>query len=653
MGTIMSRKNHSIKLLAGAIATALFTSSATGAEFYFGKDKDISLQITSQLSIGSSWRIEDADPRYIGRTNGGTGNTSTTDDGNLNFGKNDAFSQIIKGSHDFNLSKGDFGAFVRVKYWHDFELADGDRPHGNSGNGYTPGEPLSDDGFTDFGSFSGIGLLDAYLYGAFNAGDVPIDVRLGRQVVSWGESTFIQGGLNSTNPFDVNALRRPGASLKEGLLPVGMLFVNAGVTENLSIEAFYQYEWAKTEIDGCGTFFSGADFAADGCNFVSVGPFNDQIGLNAGLAAKRRADVEPDDGGQYGVAFRYFAAELNDTEFGFYHMNIHSRLPLINSIRGSWKGINPALPVFLPHSSALDLDAAYPTLAAGAAAGVLTPEQLGQFGAATVLQSTGVERATIDGLNPGYNIEFPEDLKYYGVSFATNVAGFALSGEVSYKPDTPIQISGPEILNGVLSEQPFLRYSSRILDVNPGDESKGWDEFDVTQVQLTALQFFDRVLGASRLTVIGEAGVILTDGVEDSNQNYGRNSVFGLGDFDAGNGINCTNLVAAGAITGDCKDDGYVTDTAWGYRVRAALEYPNLIGGISITPTIDWQHDVSGYSPDPGQQFNEGAKSFGVSVEALYQQTYTASLSFRSFSGGDYNILSDKDFVALSFGISY
>jgi hypothetical protein len=145
----------------------------------------------------------------------------------------------------------------------------------------------------------------------------------------------------------------------------------------------------------------------------------------------------------------------------------------------------------------------------------------------------------------------------------------------------------------------------------------------------------------------------LTDDIEASDQNYGRNSVFGLGDFDVGGGINCTNLVAAGAISGDCKDDGYVTDTAWGYRVRAALEYPNLIGGISVSPTIDWQHDVSGYSPDPGQQFNEGAKSFGVSLEAAYQQTYSASLSFRAFSGGDYNILSDKDFIALSLGITY
>ena len=74
-----------------------------------------------------------------------------------------------------------------------------------------------------------------------------------------------------------------------------MLFVNADLTEDLSVEVFYQYEWEKTQIDGCGTYFYGADFTADGCNFVSVGPFPDQIGL----AAKRQAENEPDDGGQH------------------------------------------------------------------------------------------------------------------------------------------------------------------------------------------------------------------------------------------------------------------------------------------------------------------------------------------------------------------
>jgi hypothetical protein len=65
-------------------------------------------------------------------------------------------------------------------------------------------------------------------------------VRLGKQVVSWGESTFIGGGINSINPIDVSAFRRPGAEIKEGLIPVNMFYVSQSLTDNLSAEGFYQ-----------------------------------------------------------------------------------------------------------------------------------------------------------------------------------------------------------------------------------------------------------------------------------------------------------------------------------------------------------------------------------------------------------------------------
>jgi len=613
----MLNNNIKIKPIALIVALALSATTAQAADFNFGEDNDILLQINSKLDIGSSWRLGDADPRFIGKTNGGTGATSTTDDGDLNYAKHDAYSQVIKGVHDIQLSKGDFGAFVRFKYWYDYALSKGNVPHGNSNNGYTPNIPLSDQGFENNTKFSGITLLDAYVYASFDLGETPLDIRLGRQVVSWGESTFIQGGLNSSNPFDVAALRRPGADLKEGILPVGMLYANAGVSENLSLEGFYQYEWEKTQIDGCGTYFSGADFAASGCNYVSVGPFGDQAGLAAGFAAKRQADIDPKNGGQYGLAARYYSEELNDTEFGVYFMNIHSRVPLINAIRTS-----------------IPLATASPTP-------VFVPKAVDPTG------------GTLAALNPAYNIEFPEDLKFYGVSFATNLGGVALSGEVSYKPNTPIQISGPEVLNGVLSEAPFLRYTSRITAVDYGKEAKGWDAFDVTQIQMTAIQFFENTMGASRFTVIAEVGLIKTNGVEDSNQHYGRNSVFGLGNFDAGGGINCTNLVAAGALSGDCQSNGFVTNNAWGYRLRGVWEYSDVFAGVSLKPTVSWAHDVSGYSPDPGQQFHEGRKNLGLSLEAAYQQKYTLAVGYNNYSGGSHNILEDKDSISLTFGISY
>ncbi len=614
-----------MKSLAASMALILSATQVQAADFYFGESDDILFQINSELSIGASWRASDQDPYYIGKSNGGTGATVTTDDGNLNYKKGDAFTTIIKGIHDLQLSKDNFGAFVRFKYWYDYTLNDTDVAHGNSVNGYVPNTPLSDNGFEDNSKFSGITLLDAYVYASFDVGELPLDIRLGRQVVSWGESTFIQGGMNSSNPFDVPALRRPGATLKEGILPVGMLYANLGLSDNLSVEAFYQYEWEKTQIDNCGTLFSGADFAASGCDFVSVAPlvhpvsgetYDDEKALATGWGAYRKADVEPDDGGQYGLAMRYYAEALNDTEFGIYYMNIHSRLPLINPIRSAIPA--PIGKVFLPKE----------------------------------LDPTG---GALAALNPSYRIEFPEDLKYYGVSFATNIGGTAFSGEISYKPDTPIQISGPEVLNAVMSESPIFHLTDRIQAAAPGDTVKGWDEFDVTQMQITAVHFFENALGASRVTFIGEVGVIMTDGVEDSDQSYGRNSVFGIGSIVPGSAgpYTCENLLGAGKITGDCKDDGFVTDSAWGYRMKVEFDYADAIAGVSFKPSVFFSHDVSGNSPDPGQQFSEDRKVVGLALQATYLQAYTATLGYNSYFDGNYNILTDKDYLSLSFSISY
>ncbi len=611
-----------------AITLALSTSITTqAADFYFGENNDILLAINSQLSVGTSIRMTDRNTKFYSSLNSvdgvpGTGLSATTDDDTLNFGKHDAFSTIIKGFNDIQLEKDGFGAFLRVKYWYDDELKNGDRPHGNGPNGYAQGEPLSDDGFNDNTKFSGIQILDAYVYGTFDLADMPLDVRLGRQVLSWGESTFIQGGINAINPLDVSALRRPGATLKEGLLPVGILSANIGISENLSVEAFYQYEWEKTQIDGCGTFFATVDYAADGCNYITFG-VDDATAVAAGYYSKRVADIEPDNGGQYGLAIRYFSEALNDTEFGFYYMNLHARLPIASVYRQEWTGYEDnilGLPLnlaevagstFLPHAITAD----------PATAGLLNAYGI-----------TDLSQNNIDSINAEYTIEFIEDLKIYGVSFATNISGVALSGEISYKPDTPTQINGNHAVGAALSENPAMPFTQRLQAVNPGEYVAAWDAFDVTQLQMTAIQFFDQVLGASRVTFIGEVALTLTDGIEDMGKQgyfYGRDTIYGMD------------------LTG--QSGGFYTDSAWGYRTRVEFEYSDLFAGIALKPVLSWSQDVDGYSA----QFNEGSKVAAISLEALYQQKYSLTVSYTNFSGGDFNSITDKDYLAISFALSY
>ena len=43
-------------------------------------------------------------------------------------------------------------------------------------------------------------------------------------MINWGESTFIQGGINVVNPVDVSRLRVAGAELKEAFLPINSIW---------------------------------------------------------------------------------------------------------------------------------------------------------------------------------------------------------------------------------------------------------------------------------------------------------------------------------------------------------------------------------------------------------------------------------------------
>ncbi|WBU40409.1 MULTISPECIES: DUF1302 domain-containing protein [Marinobacter] len=553
------------------LACSLFTIpiSSQAARFQLG---DLHGSFDSTISIGASWRATGIDKELVAPGNfpGGEAQSSTNDDGNLNFKRGKTYSKIIKGVHDLSLNYENVGAFTRFKYWYDKELADEARPHGHGPNQYQPGAKLNDDNFSDNAKFSGFEFLDAFVYGNFYLGNVPTNLRLGKQVISWGESTFISNSINAVNPFDVAAFRRPGAEIKEGLLPVNMVYLNAGLTEDLSLEAFYQLEWKKTEIDACGTYFSTTDVVADGCNFLTLSPdFPDQVLVAApGGALTRSGDVEPKDDGQFGLALRYYAQALNDTEFGLYYMNLHSRLPFV---------------------------------------GVST-----------------------EGGIPTYYVECPEDIQLIGLSFNTNVGAFAWSGEISHRKDSPVQINGSEVIGGLFGALGLAPANTYSPEVRLGERTPGYDLFDITQMQSTLLRIYNQVLGASRLVVIGEAGFTHIHGSLNDHP-YGRSTNYG---------------------SGSPGDDGFVTNNSAGYRLRGALEYSNVFANVNLSPNLSWSHDVYGFSPSGGA-FNEGDKAISIGVDAEYNNTFKASLSYTNFFGGDFNTINDRDFIAASASVTF
>ncbi|HBO9436734.1 TPA: DUF1302 family protein [Pseudomonas aeruginosa] len=240
--------------LAVSLASSL-AAPAFGVTFNIG---EIEGSFDSALSVGASWSTAKPNKNLIGVNNGGKGLSQTSDDSHLNFKRGETFSKVFKGIHDLELKYGDTGVFLRGKYWYDFELKDEHREF----------KDIDDSGRKTLAKSSGAELLDAFIYHNYAIGDLPGSVRLGKQVVNWGESTFIQNGISAINPIDVTAFRRPGSEIKEGLIPVNMFYLSQNLTDNLSAEGFYQIEWDQTVVDNCGTFFSQPDVVADGCDIT-------------------------------------------------------------------------------------------------------------------------------------------------------------------------------------------------------------------------------------------------------------------------------------------------------------------------------------------------------------------------------------------------
>ena len=340
-GVVPTRSRRSIPTAAIVLALGGLLGAMPAQAFEFGEG-EFQGSLDTTISHGLTFRVGKRDPLLAGKTN--------SNDGNLNYGRG-VVSNTSKFTTDLDIGTGDFGAFVRASGFIDFENQNGERER----------TPLSEDAKERVGR--NLELLDAYVTGTFDVGDTIVDARIGRHVLNWGESTFIPNGINAINPFDVSKLRLPGSELREALLPVGLASLSVAPTDTLSMEGFYQFEWEETEIDAVGSYFSVTDYVGPGareavlqqiadCLVEGVGDdcrttegdWNSGFGaltpaINADIAGLaglglmvplledpdrdfatvlRGPDRVPEDSGQWGLALRYLAEDLNDTEFGFY-----------------------------------------------------------------------------------------------------------------------------------------------------------------------------------------------------------------------------------------------------------------------------------------------------------------------------------------------
>ena len=666
--TGLSAKSTCLTLLALVLA-ATFTAPAFAFQFGSG---DLKGSFDSTLSYGLAWRMEDQDPDLIGLANGGNAYSLNFDDGNLNYDKGDLINNTAKITSELALQYKNFGLFVRGTAFYDFENNDGDRAR----------TPLSDEALDMVGKDAE--LLDAYITWDFDVAKVPGQIRVGSQVLSWGESTFIQNGINVINPFDVSKLRVAGAELKEGLIPVGMVSASISPTNNITFEGFYQYDWEEVKIDPSGSYWSTNDFAGEGGDRVMLGfgQWSDQGESWTGLVipgevtaesfnmVPRGSNVYADDDGQYGVAMRVYAPNLNDTEFGFYYMNYHSRLPVISARTGSALG---ALKTTTAGTAAGTFAALYdPTNPASAAAaitaGITAGTTVGVTGGLDPVEAQAISTGAINAATAGgsdlasayavnefaqtaeYIIEYPEDIQLFGVSFNTTLgaSGVALQGEISHRLDVPLQMDDIELIFAALGPiNPPLATYNQIYNATGQYEYyiQGYKRLDVTQAQMTATKLFGPTFGADQFALVGEVGLTHVHGMPDKDE---------LRMDGPGTPISGNELLASAHYGETESSSAFADANSWGYRLVAKLDFNNAIGAVTLSPRVAWSHDVNGTTPGPGGNFIDGRKAVTLGLGANYQNQWTADLSYTDYFGaGRYNLINDRDFLAFNIKYSF
>lgn len=401
------QKRWQHKHLAVTISATLLLTGAAGSQalsFQFGEDREWLLDWDTNVAYTAQWRVaKPDDDQFRYRDTGNIEEDSrayavliNANDGDNNFDRGDMVQNKISAVTEMDLSWRDYGVFARARtFWdevydQDTQISQQNFLTYNNSTGFPNGDAF----FRQFPENTvdehrdRLEMLDYFVYANGEVfGDHLFNIRLGSQVINWGEATFTSGINGLQNRADLIARTTPGVEVKEILLPTGALYGQIDVLPDVTFEAYYQYEWKKTELNGVGSYFSDRDFLGPGArNFLIP------VGADPGniTAIPRTADDSASNSGQWGSALHWI---VGDTDLGIYYINAHSKAP--------------AYQINLP------------------ANGSPLPES--------------------------YTIVYFENIQGYAASFTTVLGITNVQGEISYKTDVPVVLQNGDPIEGDLA----------------------------------------------------------------------------------------------------------------------------------------------------------------------------------------------------------
>jgi hypothetical protein len=578
----------------------------------------------STISVGMQMRMQSTDRSIIGNDNGGNVPTQSqlgtkvngagfgwtadpdfnylqTDDGNLNYKKHDIVSAVVKGTHELFLTqKGNWSALARVTWSSDQKADDTQR---------TPLRHDAEDAVKQ-----NVALLDLWVAKEFSLGEQTAKLKLGNQVMNWGEDIFIIGGVNAVNALDLRKIHIPGVQVKEVFIPAPMISFTTGLGNGFSTEAYYQFKWNSFNFDPASTYWSSADFIGKGGKrgaFIAssllglpagtVGDWNPKLPASANRSMEALTafpgivpikNTEPKDSGQYGINLRFKPAG-GDTEFAGYYIRYHDKIPFVGFRQNLTQAcVNPPFPACTPGTNI----AGYTAI-----------------------------------------IQYGEDKELFGLSMNTKLGDWAVGAELSYRPRDSVAIDPtvPQVnLGGAYTGVSNAKYKYNLLqqavDSPTGVATvKGYTNEEKYQAHATGFyllpQSITSFFGAAEGSFLGEVAVTHYPGLDLS-----------------------------GRIPYLLNNYSLPDKTSWGYVAEVGLTYANIFqSGWTMSPLVDFYHDVKGTSPT-ALPFVEGRKALALNLNFDYHNEWKGNIGYSVFwGGGNMNMMRDRDVLSMSISRTF
>ena len=365
---VLAPRRVALAAAAAAALCGLAAGSAQAFEIDLGHP-DLSLRWDNSLRLNYAQRVEQRDSKI--------GNSALADEGTWRFDKGDAVAQRFDLLSELDLVyKKQYGLRLSGTAWYDGAYSGSSRSNPNAPLANIPsyvGKQYSSTTKRLYRGGSGE-VMDAFVFGSVDIGEVPVRAKLGRHTVYWGESLLLGGNLHSVayaqNPLDLQkGFATPGTEAKELFRPLNQLSVQAQVSDTLSIAAQALLEWEPFRFPEGGTYLGPVDFAFNG---------PDRQFLNAQLGfAYRTPASEPKQRGEWGLSTRWSPVWLDGT-LGVYYRRFADKLPQTF--------ITTAAP----------------------------------------------------GNNSRYSLIYADGIDLLGISLAKNIAGVSVGAEVSVRHNTPL-----------------------------------------------------------------------------------------------------------------------------------------------------------------------------------------------------------------------